>query len=59
MSVYHGDNALFFREALESIFSQSRKPDEVVLVVDGPVTTEIDVVIEERIVHSVPESVGD
>lgn len=47
MSVYHGDNALFFREALESIFSQSRKPDEVVLVVDGPVTTEIDVVIEE------------
>ena len=47
MSVYHGDNAAFFREALESIFTQSHKPDEVVLVVDGPVTIEIDGVIEE------------
>lgn len=47
MSVYHGDNAAFFREALESLFTQSRKPDEVVLVVDGPVTNEIDGVIEE------------
>lgn len=47
MSVYHGDNAVFFREALESIFTQTRKPDEVVLVVDGPVTNEIDGVIEE------------
>lgn len=47
MSVYHGDNAVFFREALESLFTQSRKPDEVVLVVDGPVTNETDGVIED------------
>ena len=47
MSVYHGDNAVFFREALESLFTQSRKPDEVVLVVDGPVTNETDDVIED------------
>lgn len=47
LSVYHGDNAVFFREALESMFTQTRKPDEVVLVVDGPVTNEIDVVIAE------------
>ena len=47
MSVYHGDNAGFFRDSLESVFSQSRKPDEVVLVIDGPVTSEIDGVIEE------------
>ncbi len=47
MSVYHGDNALFFREALDSVFSQTRKPEEVVLVVDGPVTSEIDEVIAD------------
>lgn len=47
MSVYHGDNAFYFREALESVFSQSRKPDEVVLVVDGPISTDIDSVIDE------------
>lgn len=47
MSVYHDDNAVFFREALESLFTQSRKPDEVVLVVDGPVTNETDGVIED------------
>ncbi len=47
MSVYHGDNAAFFREALESVFTQTRKPDEVVLVVDGPVANEINGVVEE------------
>lgn len=47
MSVYSGDNVTYFREALESIFTQTRKPNEVVLVVDGPVTTAIDGVIEE------------
>lgn len=47
MSVYHGDNAAYFRESLDSIFSQSRRPDEVVLVVDGPVGGDIDTVIKE------------
>lgn len=47
MSVYHGDNASLFREALESMFCQSRKPDEIVLVVDGPVGDEINQVINE------------
>ena len=47
MSVYHGDNAGFFRDALESVFTQSRLPDEVVLVVDGPVASDIDDVITD------------
>ena len=47
MCVYGGDNARFFKEALESVFNQTRMPDEVVLVVDGPVGQDIDDVIFE------------
>ncbi len=48
MSVYQGDNAIFFKRALSSIVEdQIRKPDEIVLVVDGPVSKEIDIVISE------------
>ena len=46
MSVYNGDNAQFFAESLESVFNQSVQPDEVVLVVDGPVSSQIKSVIE-------------
>lgn len=45
MSVYHGDNAQYFKEAVESIINQSLKPDEVVLVVDGPVSIKTNDVI--------------
>ncbi len=47
MSVYKGDNAVYFKEALESVFSQTRQPDELVLVVDGPVGEDINNVIKE------------
>ena len=47
-SVYKNDNPIFFSHALESITDkQTIKPDEVVLVVDGPVPDEIDSVVEE------------
>lgn len=45
MSVYHGDNATFFKEAIDSLYSQTRLPDEIVLVVDGPVGEGINKVI--------------
>lgn len=45
MSVYHGDNATFFKQSIDSLLSQTRKPDEIVLVVDGPVGEEINQVI--------------
>lgn len=45
MSVYHGDNATFFKEAVDSLYSQTRIPGEIVLVVDGPVGEEINKVI--------------
>lgn len=47
ISVYKGDNPLFFDLAVESLLTQSYKPDEVVLVVDGPVSAEINLVIEK------------
>lgn len=43
--VYGGDNAQYFDLAMQSIFNQTLKPDEVVLVVDGPVGDDINDVI--------------
>lgn len=37
MCVYGGDEPEYFRAAVESILSQTAAPDEVVIVVDGPV----------------------
>ena len=48
ISVYKNDNPVFFDRALASIaIDQTVKPDEIVLVVDGPVSDEIDAVIEK------------
>ena len=42
LSVYEKENPIFFSEALDSIYTnQTRKPDEVVLVEDGPLTKEL------------------
>ena len=46
MSVYAGDKAEYFDVAMRSVLNQSRRPDEVVLVVDGPVPESITDVIE-------------
>lgn len=46
MSVYHKDNPEHFDRALSSVINeQTVKPDEVVLVVDGPVSDELNAVI--------------
>lgn len=45
MCVYHGDHAEYFDEALASVYNQTRRPDEVVLTVDGPVSKDIDEII--------------
>lgn len=45
MCVYGKDNPEWFKTAVESILNQTREPDEVVLVVDGPVPDELDAVI--------------
>lgn len=45
MCVYAGDNAQWFETAIQSVFNQTLIPNEVVLVVDGPVPDELNVVI--------------
>ena len=45
--VYGGDNAAHFDTAMDSIFNQTLPPDEVVLVVDGPVGENISAVIKK------------
>ena len=47
MCVYGGDNPEWFAVAANSILNQTRKPDEVVLVVDGPVPKALDAVIQQ------------
>lgn len=47
MCVYGGDNPAFFKEAVDSIVNQTKKPTEVVIVVDGPVSNETDKILEE------------
>lgn len=47
MSLYAKERPEFLRESLGSVFSQSLRADEVVLVEDGPVTPELDAVVEE------------
>lgn len=48
MSVYKNDDASWLKLALESIYdAQTRKPDEIVVVFDGPLTEELYRVLEE------------
>lgn len=42
MSVYKNDDPIFFREALASLYRSTVIPDEVVLVVDGPIGHELE-----------------
>lgn len=47
LSVYSKENPLFLKEALNSVFIQTVVPDEVILVKDGKLTTDLDRVIED------------
>lgn len=46
MSVYHKEKAEYFEAAMLSMLNQSCPPDEFVLVCDGPLTKELDEVID-------------
>ena len=46
MSVYKNDNPAFLKESLDSLCSQSRLPDEIYVVIDGPIPKELETVIE-------------
>lgn len=47
MSLYVKERPDFFRKSLDSIFNQTLKPDEVILVEDGPLTQELYFALDE------------
>ena len=47
MSLYYKERPEYLRQSLDSVFNQSVIPDEVVLVKDGPLTPELDAVVDE------------
>lgn len=47
MSIYIKEKVDFFRLAIDSVFNQTIRPSEVVLVEDGLLTEELELVIEE------------
>lgn len=47
MSVYIKEKPSYLKSALNSVFNQSLKPTEVVLVQDGPLTNDLENIIEE------------
>ena len=47
MCVYGKDNPEWFRIAVDSVINQTKAPDEIVLVVDGPVPEELGAIIAE------------
>ena len=65
MSVYKNDSPEFLKIALESIYDfQTRKPDEVVVIFDGPIPEELHTVLnnfqkgKENIVKYYPQEVN-
>jgi len=47
MSVYYKEKPEYLKESLDSIINQTLKPNEIVLVEDGPLTKELDKLINE------------
>ena len=48
MSVYKKDDPTFLKTALESIYEkQTRKPNEIIIVFDGPLTEELYSVLDD------------
>ncbi len=65
MSVYKNDSPVFLKTALESIYdNQTRKPDEIVVVFDGPLSDELYEVLgkfkegKESVVKYFPQEVN-
>ena len=47
LSLYNKENPDFLKQSLESIYNQTLKPTEVILVEDGPLTSELYEVLNE------------
>lgn len=66
MTVYHKENPEHFSMAIQSMMSQSARTDDFVIVCDGPLTKELDAVLERYVqqypgifnIVRLPENVG-
>lgn len=47
MSIYKNENSKFLRESLDSILNNTAYPDEIVMVKDGPLTPELETVLQK------------
>lgn len=47
MSLYFKENPIYLKIALESIFNQTLSPDQVVLVLDGPISEKLQTIVNE------------
>ena len=47
LSLYKSENPEYLKQALDSILGQTILPDEIVIVRDGPITSELEVVLKE------------
>ena len=45
MSLYHKENPTYLKKSLDSIFQNTIQPDQVVLVLDGPIGEELQSVV--------------
>ncbi len=46
MSVYQGNSPDYLKAAIDSVYQQSRKPKETILVVDGPINQALEIILE-------------
>lgn len=46
MSVYKGDSPIFLGEALESLYSQTLLPEELIVVIDGPIDSKLKKILD-------------
>lgn len=49
MSVYHREKAEYFEESIDSMLNQTIPPTDFVIMCDGPLTDELDEVIERKV----------
>ena len=47
MSVYYKDNPIWLKQAIDSVLNNTVKPNQIVLVIDGQIPTELEQVITE------------
>lgn len=47
MSLYHKENPVYLDISLNSIFTQTVMPDQVILVIDGPIGTDLQQVVDK------------